>query len=209
MQSLVARLVELGPDGAVLLALAGLVCGLFGWRIVRYLAIADAVLVAVFVGVLTRTDADEAALAGLPLARFSLVILLGLPWLAWRFPRWAVGIMGGTVTCLVVLALSTEFDLPLSVCLLLGFLAGGLTLALHLTLHRQTAVVVTGLQGGWLCTAAMIAASSDPRSFGWLLFAAIHEDLCLFPLLAMVFSAMLIALQLTDLEQSANPCANQ
>jgi hypothetical protein len=208
MESFVARLIELGPSGAVLLALAGLVCGLFGWRIVRYLAVVDAVVAAVCIGVLMRTDADEATFAGLPLARFSLVIVLGLPWLAWRFPRWAVGIMGGTIACLVVLALLTEFDLPLSVCLLLGFLAGGLALGLHLTLYRQTAVVVTGLQGGWLCTAAIVAASADPRSFGWLLFSAIDENLCLFPLIAMVFSFMLIALQLTDLEQSANPCAN-
>ncbi len=208
MHSFLARLTELGPSSAVLLALAGLVCGLFGWRIVRYLAVADACLVAVLVGAFLRSDVDESAFAGLPVARMSMVVLLGLPWLAWRFPRWAVGIMGGTVAFLVVHIMLIEFDLPLSVCLLLGLLAGGLTLGMHLTLYQQTAVVVTGLQGGWLCTAAIVAASSDPRSFSWLISSAIHDNVGLFPLLAMVFSLMLIALQLTDLEQSASPCPN-
>jgi hypothetical protein len=186
---------------------AGLVYGLFGWRIIRYLAIADAALAALLIGSMLQDIEQDSTIVGLPPWSTTFVLLIALPWLACRFPRYAVAAMAGAVGFLLVQVPLIDSDVPASVCVLLGSLGCGLAMAMHLTLSHKTAVFVTGLQGGWFCIAAIVAGASDPRSFGALLCNAIQSYDFVFPLMAMVLSAMLISLQLADMEESveANP----
>jgi hypothetical protein len=202
MQQVITRLGELGPTGAVVLVVAGLVYGLFGWRIVRYLAIADGALVALLIGTIMQDYEDDGASVGLPAWTMTFVLLIAVPWLAWRFPKWAVAAMAGVVGFLLVQVPLIDTDLPMSVYVLLGSLGCGLAIAMHLTLFHKTAVFVTGVQGGWFCIAAIVAGASDPRSFGALLNAIIQSHDYVFPVMAMVLSMMLISLQLADMEQN-------
>ncbi|HVP10067.1 MAG TPA: hypothetical protein VMV94_02650 [Phycisphaerae bacterium] len=203
MQQVITRLGELGPTGAVVLVVAGLVYGLFGWRIVRYLAIADAALAALLIGMMLQDCQEDNGAIGLPAWSVTFVLLIALPWLAWRYPKWAVAAMAGAVGFLLVQVPLIDSDLPASVYILLGSLGCGLAMAMHLTLFQKTAVFVTGVQGGWFCVGAIVAAASDPRSFGALLCAAIQAHDYVFPVMAMVLSVMLISLQLADMEQTA------
>jgi hypothetical protein len=204
MQQVITRLGELGPTGAVVLVVAGLVYGLFGWRIVRYLAIADAALAALLIGTMLQDYEDGGGGFGLPSWSITFVLLIALPWLAWRFQRWSVAAMAGAVGFLLVQVPLIGTDLPVSVYVLLGSLGCGLAMAMHLTVFDKTAVFVTGVQGGWFCVAAIVAAASDPRSFGALLCNAIQTHDYVFPVMAMVLSVMLISLQLADMEQTVD-----
>ena len=202
MQQVITRLGELGPTGAVVLVVAGLVYGLFGWRIVKYLAIADAALAALLVGTTLQDYQGDLGGVGVPAWSMTFVLLIAMPWLAWRFPKWSVAAMAGVIGFLLVQVPLIDSDLPMSVCILLGSLGCGLAMAMHLTLFHKTAVFVTGVQGGWFCVAAIVAGASEPRSFGSLLSAAIQSYDYVFPVTAMVFSVMLISLQLADMEQN-------
>jgi hypothetical protein len=203
MQQVITRLGELGPTGAIVLVVAGLVYGLFGWRIIKYLAIADAALAALLIGTMLQDLEQDSAMVGLPSWSSTFVLLIALPWLAWRFPRYAVAAMAGAVGFLLVQVPLIDSDVPTSACVLLGSVGCGLAMAMHLTLFHKTAVFVTGLQGGWFCIAAIVAGASDPRSFGALLCNAIQSYDFVFPLMAMVLSVMLISLQLADMEENA------
>jgi hypothetical protein len=205
MQQVIARLGELGSTGAVVLVVAGLVYGLFGWRIVRYLAIADAALAAVLIGTTLQDCQEDLGGLGLQAWPVTFVLLIVLPGLAWRYPKWSVAAMAGVVGFLLVQVPLIDSDAPTSVYILLGSLGGGLAMAMHLTLFHKTAAFVTGIQGGWFCVAAIVAGASDHRSFGALLCIAIQTYDYVFPVMAMVFSVMLISLQLADMEQNNGP----
>lgn len=199
MNDIVAQLGQLGPSEAIALAVAGLVCGLAGWRIVPCLAVANAMAVGALLGSSIQAGLDGAWLPVIP----AVVFAATLGYVACRFPRAATSAMTAAAGMLIFQLPLADCDAPWSIHLLLGALGCGLALAMHATLRRETAVVVTSLQGGWLCAAAIVATSSDPQSFGALLTGAISVHAFLFPMVATVFSFMLAALQLTDMEQVA------
>ena len=205
MQAVFARLGQLDPDIAILLIFIGLVYGLFGWRIVRYLAFADACFIALILtlGLLEMEGRSTYYLPTFPLAT---VLLIGLPWLAWRFSRWAVGIMSGAVGFLIIQMLLTDSQTPLFARLAIGVVGASLAMALKVTLTRETAIVVTGLHGGWLCVAALSILAVSPDSFAGQFFNTLyHTNAMLIPLLAISLSAILIAVQWADMERDLNP----
>lgn len=202
---ILCELAQLGPTGAVMLAMAGLVYGLFGWRIVRYLVIADAL----FAGLLLGSAMEGAKARGfvpeyLPVMLCTVLVAAGFVWLAWRFPRWAVVCMGGVVGFLMMQVLTMCGELPPTVGILLGAVGAAGVMAMQLTLFKQSAVVVTGLHGGWLCVAALAACSARPQGFGGILLHALYNHTTLVPMFALVFSAILIAVQWADLERDTD-----
>ena len=205
MQMVLHRLAELGPSGAILLIMTGLVYGLAGWRILRYLVLADAIVVALLLGSSLRENQPYSIHATTLAGLAAVLLAIGLPYLAWRFPRWAAIAMGGLAGFLISQVLVIHMVLPLSVHLLLGAIGAGLVMAMHATLFRQTAVFVTGLHGGWLCLAALTALLSRPNVFGSPLIGMFRENLLLFPLVAFILSAILVALQWADMERCTDP----
>jgi hypothetical protein len=194
----------LGPHAALFFVLVGLVYGLLGWRLVRYLAVIDAIVVAIFLAMFIRTGEwlGGSVMAGRSVA---IVLLVGLPWLAWRFPRWAVTTMGGLVGYLGTQLLLAGTDLPHMVCVLLGAVGAAFIMAMHLTLYQHSAVVVTGVHGGWLVVAGLVLATTSSGGFcgniAWLLNSSYSVSL----IVISVFSAIMIAIQLSDLGRSADP----
>ena len=114
MQAVFARLGQLDPDIAVLLVIAGLIYGLFGWRIVRYLAFTDALVMGIILA-LGVFEYDKRAAYLLPAFPVATVLVIGLPWLAWRFARWSVAIMCGVAGFLVVQIVLMQYETPLAV----------------------------------------------------------------------------------------------
>ncbi len=205
IRAILCELAQLGPSGAVMLVMAGLVYGLFGWRIVRYLVIADAL----FAGLLLGSALHGAKARGLvpeylPVVLCTGLVAIGFVWLAWRFPRWSIVCMGGIVGFLMMQVFTMCGDLPPSVGILLGVIGAGGVMAMQLTLFKQSTVVVTGLHGGWLCVAALAAFAAKPQGFGGVLLHALYNHTVLVPMFAVVFSAILIAVQWADLERDAD-----
>ncbi|MBN2561099.1 MAG: hypothetical protein JXQ75_09235 [Phycisphaerae bacterium] len=193
-----------GPSVAVVLMAGGLMFGLFGWRLVRCLAVLDALVVAVLSGFVLR-DLDFLPGVGVPTWAVGAFLAVGLSWIAWRFPNWAAVAMSGAVGFLLPQMLLDSGAVPLLVRVLVGALACGLAMALHLALRNEAAVVVTGLHGGWLCLAALVAVAADPGGFGGQFLELLASYTLLLPLVGMVFSAILIALQWADMERTVNP----
>ncbi len=201
------QLESLGPNVAVVLAAVGLMFGLFGWRIIRYLVVVDALLIALLVGGLLEGMKDSAEMVVLVQAS-TFLLAIGLPWLAWRYHRGAIAAMGGAVWFFLPQVMLVGSGTPLLVRLLLGGVGCVLAMALHLTLYREAAVLTSGLHGGWLCLAAFLIASADPLSFGRQLAYALSGHALLLPLVALLISTIMIAMQWADLDRTMEPCEN-
>ncbi len=205
MQEVLTRLGQLDPEVGIFLLFAGMVYGLFGWRIIRYLAFADAVAIAVILAAALR-EADPNSIRYIPVTPAALVLLVGLPCLAWRFPRWAVGIMCGATGFLIVQIVLMQYELPLLARLGLGGLGSAVTMALRMTLSRETAIVVTGLHGGWLCVGALAVMAVYPGSFSGRLFSFLYNThALLLPAVATCLSGIFLAIQWADLERDLEP----
>lgn len=204
MQAVLYGLADLGPSVAVLLAVGGLTFGLLGWRIIRYVAVVDALLISLWLraGLERMGDNGEKVLL---VRGLTLVLAIVLPWLAWRYHRCAVALLGGAVWFLLPQCLLAGTGTPLIVGVLIGVLACGVAMAMHLTLGREAAVVTTGVHGAFLCLAALAAVSADPRSHGGRLFDALSSHALLLPIVALVFSTIMIVLQWTDLTGEREP----
>lgn len=208
MQAVFTRLGQLDPDVAVILVFAGLVYGLFGWRIVRYLAFTDALVIAIILALaIFETDTRLSYL--LPAFPVATVLLIGLPWLAWRFSRWAVAIMCGVAGFLIVQIVLMQYETPLAIRLALGFLGAGMVMAMKMTLTRETAIIVTGLHGGWLFMAALAIMAVQTDSLPGRLFNSLYyTHALLVPIVATCLSGILIAVQWADMERDMNPLYN-
>ncbi|MFQ5412258.1 MAG: hypothetical protein ACE5EC_08160 [Phycisphaerae bacterium] len=209
MQTIHTQIAMLDPGLAILLILAGLIYGLFGWRMVRFLVVLDAVVIALLLayGLCGNQGGSGLSLARLPIA---FPILIALPYLAWRFPDRAMlgffGLVGFFSTQLFLI----DFSLPIATSVAIGTVGAGLAVALGKTLYSQTTVVMTGLHGAWLVVGAMalVAANSD-NVIGQTLSSLNESFTLLFPVAAIAFSAILITIQWTDMEKSAVPIMSE
>ncbi len=204
MQAELTNLSNLGPNVAVLMATGGLTFGMFGWRAIRYLAVIDALLIGLLIGI-GFFNAETSPLQSLVTRSAALVMVLGLPWLAWRFHRASIVLLGGAVGFAVSFTLLTGCGMPATVVVLAAGLTCTLAVTFHLTLRQEAAIVTTGLHGGYLCLAALIVASADPRSFGARLLDMLSYHDLLIPSIGLVLSAILIFYQWADLQQSLDP----
>ena len=204
MQNVLSRLGDMGPSVAVLLIAGGLTFGLFGWRMVRYLVVADALVAALLCWAVLdgmKDGAEKVILARV----VTLGLAIGPPWLAWRCHRIAIAAVGGAIWFFLPQCMLADTDVPLLVRGLLGLVGGSLASAAHLTLRREAAVVTTGLHGGWLCLAAFVVVAADPQSFGRHLLDALSSHALWLPLVAIVLSAIMISLQWADMTRSMDP----
>lgn len=205
MQAILSRLGQLDPDFAVLLVFVGLIYGLFGWRVVRYLAFADAFIVALVVAFALPESAGK-TLFPFPTLPISVILLIGVPWLAWRYSRFSIALMCGVVGFLIVQILLLSYDAPLIARVCIGAIGAAFAMAMRMTLNKETAIVVTGLHGGWLCMAALAVLASYPESFLGRMFNTLyHMNALLIPLVAACLSAILIAVQWADMERDTDP----
>lgn len=194
----------LGTDASIFFIMAGLIYGLLGWRLVRFLAVLDAVVVGVLGAVMLNKshsfgEYESAAKA------LGYVLVLGLPFLAWRLPRWAVVTMGGGVGFLVVQMILGESNMPEMSRFMLGIVGAGFAMGMHLTLHRHSAVVVTGVHGGWLVVAGLVLAAASSGGVGANLMALLTQNYGISVITVAVFSAIMIAIQWSDLEKAPDP----
>jgi len=186
------------------MAAVGLVCGLYGWRIMRYLVVADACAVALFLGRALQITQEQGMVSPITSVPATCLFAMGLPYLAWKHPRWASIAISGIVGFLLTQLIPLGPAVPWQVGLLLGVIGASAAMATHLSLFRQGLVVVSGLHGGWFCVASLgIASGWRPGGFLASVAGAMYENVFLFPLLAGVFSTLFIALQWTDMEQAA------
>lgn len=194
----------LGSDASLFFIMAGLIYGLLGWRLVRYLAVVDAIVLGVL-GATMLSDA-EFLRGSAPMAKLlGGVLVLGLPVLAWRLPRWAVMCMGGGVGFVLVQLVLGDSESPELSRWLLGLVGAGFAMGMHLTLHRQSAVVVTGVHGGWLVVAGMVLAAASGGGVGGNLIALLTDSYTVSLGTVAVFSAIMIAIQWSDLEKAPEP----
>lgn len=194
----------LGTDASIFFIMAGLIYGLLGWRLVRFLAVVDAIVVGVLGAVMLNKSHSfgeyEAAAKAL-----GYVLVLGLPILAWRLPRWAVVTMGGGIGFLVVQMVLGESQMPETSRFMLGVVGAGFAMGMHLTLHRHSAVVVTGVHGGWLVVAGLVLAAASSGGMGANLMALLTQNYGISVITVAVFSAIMIAIQWSDLEKAPDP----
>lgn len=202
MQSTQIWLQELNPNVAFSLMMLGLVYGLFGWRLVRYLAVLDAGLLGLLLVLTLRGSGSGGETPSTYWPALAL-LLLGLPWVAWRFPRWSVVAMGGLVGFLLTQFLLQDETVPMIARLGLGAIGSGLVMAFHVTLFRETSIFVTGLHGGVFFVAALAASANVMGSSASRFLYGFNGGQIIIPLLALVFSAMLILFQWADSEQHA------
>jgi hypothetical protein len=204
MQAVLLRLSELDPNLAFLLILMGLVYGLVGWRTIRFLVLLDALAVAVLLTVALRESAGRVGFVG-PWLLPAFLLLLGLPWAAWRFPRQSAISFGGLVGFFSVTFFLLDAELPLVAWLALGCIGAGFTMALGSTLLPQTTVVATGLHGAWLCAAALALLASHPSHLlgGYLGSVNAHSTMAM-PAAVVIISSILIAVQWSGLNQDAD-----
>lgn len=204
MQTLLVRFSDLDPNLAFLLILAGLVYGLVGWRTIRFLVLLDAVAVAALLSTALRDSAGHVGLIG-PWLLPTFLLLVGLPWAAWRYPRQSTISFSGLVGFFSVVLFLLDAELPLLAWLALGSMGAALAMALAATLLRQTTVVVTGLHGAWLCVAALVLLSAHPSNLvgGFLGSVNTHSTMAV-PAAAVVISSILIAIQWSGLNEDAD-----
>ena len=194
-------LTQLDPSVSFSFAILSVIYGLFGWRLVRYLAVADALII----GILLSINAQQLNLGGSsPFSFWPLLalIVVGLPWVAWRYQKWAAIGMGGVVGFLLVQLILGSADCPLLARILLGALGSGFLVAFHATLFRETSVFVTGLHGGCFCVAAIAASANSFGSVSGRFLYGMDGGFIMLPILAVAVSAVLILIQWTDLTQS-------
>jgi len=194
----------LGTDASLFFIMAGLIYGLLGWRLVRYLAVVDAVVVGVLGAVMLNESHAFGEYAGAAKI-FGYMLVLGLPILAWRLPRWAVVTMGGGVGFLIVQMVMSEMATHDLSRFLFGLVGAGFAMGMHLTLHRHSAVVVTGVHGGWLVVAGMVLAAASGGGVGGNLIGLLTESYSVSLITVAVFSAIMIAIQWSDLEKAPEP----
>lgn len=202
MDVLTGLLAGLDESAAVLFILAGLIYGLFGWRLVRFLVIVDALAVAGMCalwfsrrGGVPWIGGDESTIS------VALMMALLLPLLAWRFPRVATVAMAGLAGFVSVQLFLLDSDLPFVVLAILGFIGGAFAMGLAVSLSRQTTVVVTGLHGGWLCVGAMsILAANHTNFIGQMLNSFAGSFVLVTPAAALAFSSIMIFLQWSDMQ---------
>jgi hypothetical protein len=126
--------------------MAGLIYGLLGWRLVRFLAVVDAVVVGVLGVMLNKSHSFGSMKA--PPRHSDMCSYSGC-----RFShsgcRMAVVTMGGGIGLVVQMVLGEGVR---NVTLHARHRRRGFAMGMHLTLHRHSAVVVTGVHGGgwWL-----------------------------------------------------------
>ncbi len=204
MQAVLLRLSQLDPSLAFLLFLVGMVYGLFGWRTIRFLVLLDALALAILLGIGLREVAGQVGLFGLWLLPVFL-LLLGLPWAAWRFPRPSAIGFSGLVGFFSVALFLLDAQLPMLAWLALGSTGAALAMALATTLLRQTAMVVTGFHGAWLCVAALALLSAHPSHLigGFLGSVSTHSTIAV-PAAAAIISSIFIAVQWSGLNQEAD-----
>ena len=200
MQYITQYFAHLGTGFAVLLALAGCVYGLFGWRIVRLLILLDTIVLA---GLLAFASHDSAFRDALPIPPIvlSISVLLVLPICAWLFEKRAAlgffGVIGFLATLIVVVDLTPVLEIRIgsAIC------GAGLCMALGLTMYRQTTVLVTGLHGGCLITAALAILAAHPTNGVGAAISSLTTsyDFAL-PAGVLAFSVILIAVQWADLQ---------
>jgi len=194
----------LGSDASLFFIMAGLIYGLLGWRLVRYLAVVDAIVLGVL-GATMLSDLDFLR-GSAPMAKLlGGALVLGLPLLAWRLPRWAVMAMGGGVGFMLVQLVLGETDTPELSRWLLGVVGAGFAMGMHMTLHRHSAVVVTGVHGGWLVVAGLVLAAASGGGVGGNLISLLGDSYTVSLGTVAVFSAIMIAIQWSDLEKAPEP----
>lgn len=201
MEFILIRLENAGPSIAMMLLAGGLLFGLFGWRLARALVVIDGIAVAILAG-------HVSSLSAVPLVEPWLLGLLiggGLIWLAWRHPQWALIAMGGTVGFILPQLILSADDLPLLVRILGGMIVGGMIMAWQMAVRREAMVVVTGVHGGLLVLAALVAACSSPAGYGGPLLSLLSAHDIMLPLAALCISAILITIQWAVMERSTNP----
>lgn len=204
MRAVLLRFSELDPNLAFLLILMGLVYGLVGWRTIRFLVLVDAAAVAVFLSIALRESDGHVGFFG-PWLLPAFLLLLGLPWAAWRYPRQSAISFSGLVGFFSVALFLLDAQLPLLAWLALGCVGAALAMALATTLLRQTAVVVTGLHGAWLCVAALALLAAHPSHlFGGFLGSVNTHSTMAMPAAAVIISSILIAVQWSGLNEDAD-----
>ncbi len=205
MQSVIPLLAGLNVGAAMLLILLAVVYGLFGWRVVRYLAVVDAVGVAILFGVALKNINEHAATV-LPWAIGAGVCLIALPYLAWRFSHCAVIIMCGAAGFLLVQIPLIGTHSPWSAAVLLGLVGAGLAIAMRLSMSRGAAIVLTGLHGGAFIIGALAVLSSGHGNVTERLFDLLATShAVILPAVALCLSTILITLQWADLEREVDP----
>ncbi len=205
MQSVIPLLAGLNAGVAMLLILLAIVYGLFGWRVVRYLSVVDAVGIAILLAIALKSIEDRAATA-LPWVVGAGVCLIALPYLAWRFSHCAVILMCGATGFLVVQIPLFGSQSPGSVVLLLGLVGAGLAIAMGLSMSREAAVVLTGLHGGAFIIGALAVLSSEHGSLAGRLFDLLATGhAAVLPAVALCLSIILITLQWADLQREVDP----
>jgi len=201
MDLLLSRLENAGPSIATMLLAGGLLFGLFGWRLARALVVLDGLALAIVAGhVSSHADA--------PVKQPWLVGLLvggGVIFLAWRHPQWALIAMGGIVGFILPQLVLSSDDLPLLVKILSGVILSGMVMAWQMAVQREATVVVTGVHGGLLVLAAVVAAGSSPAGYAGPLATLLLSHALLLALAAVAFSAILITIQWAVMERSSNP----
>lgn len=191
---------HLGVGFAILLAMAGLIYGLFGWRIMRLLIVVDAIALAGLLALASQSNALEGVIPVPPMVISGAVLLL-LPICAWYFERRAAIGFFGVVGFLAALLFIFDLTASVNIRVASAICGAGLTMALGMTLYRQTTVFVTGVHGGCLLAAAMAIIAAHPTngvgaaiqsltsSYDYALSAA-----------GIAFSIILIAVQWADLQ---------
>lgn len=205
MQSVVSMLAGASAGVALLLILLAIVYGLFGWRVVRYLSVVDAVGIAILFAYALKSIGERAG-GVLPWTVGAGVCLIALPYLAWRFSHCAVILMCGAAGFLLVQIPLIGSQPPAAVALLLGLLGAGLAVAMRVSMSREAAIVLTGLHGGCFIIAALAVLSSGHGSLAAGLFDLLWTGpTAALPAVALCFSTILIMLQWADLEREVDP----
>ncbi len=205
MQSIFSLLAGASAGVAMLLILLAVVYGLFGWRVVRYLSVVDAIGVAILFAYALK-NIEERAAGVLPWAIGAGVCLIALPYLAWRFSHCAVIIMCAAAGFLIVQVPLLGMDSPWAVALLLGLVGAGLAIAMRLSMSREAAIVLTGLHGGWFIIAALAVLSSGHGSLAASLFDLLTTGhAAVLPAVALCLSTILITRQWADLDREVDP----
>ncbi|HWL94267.1 MAG TPA: hypothetical protein VNT79_12110 [Phycisphaerae bacterium] len=200
MQTLTSQLSMFDSGAAVLFIIVGLVYGLLGWRVVRALVMLDALALAA-VCVYWTSKIEVFPQTAIPALPAGILIAAALPVLAWFMPEKAKIAMAGFAGFVSVQLLIMGFDLPLVAVLVLGIVGAALVMAMALSTGRQATVIVTGMHGGWLCVAALaILAANNGNVIGPMLKSFAASFSLITPIAVIVFSAILIFLQWSDMQ---------
>jgi hypothetical protein len=183
-----------GAGVVYLMGAVGVICGLFGWRMVKFLGILNAAAAGLLLAYLLLDGGPLGWTIGAAVAAL-------LVWFAWRYHRGAVAALGGGFILWTACFALSDVSVPASVkwltALVLAMFAG----VMIITFLPEAAVVLTGLQGGWLlaivATTWFVSSSSEvvsgisavsPGIMGYLLWPPA--------------AAICMAIQWTDLRSS-------